>query len=103
MCQQQKLKVIRHTNTTDVAKILNQSQIHLNKYETWEFTKIFKNFLCNINLFVNNSDDSNNYVLNSVNFFKDMLYSDHNKKFKWKLWEEPILFSEYKNNNDDNW
>ena len=103
MCQQQKLKVIRHTNTTDVAKKLNQSQIHLNKYETWEFTKIFKNFLCNINLFVNNSDDSNNYVLNSFNFFKDMLYSDHNKKFKWKLWEEPILFSEYTNNNGDNW
>lgn len=45
MCQQRKLQVTSHTDTTDRAKNLNKSALYLNKYGDLEFENTFKKFL----------------------------------------------------------
>ena len=45
VCQQRKLQVTSHTDTTDRVKNLNKSALYLNKYGALEFAKTFKKFL----------------------------------------------------------
>lgn len=45
VCQQRKLQVTSHTDTTDRAKNLNKSALYLNKYGDLEFENTFKKFL----------------------------------------------------------
>ena len=81
MCQQQNIKVVSHTNTIDLAKYLNESQFHLNKYETIEFVTTFKKFFYNLNWQdLDNSEGFEQYETNFPNFIRNTLHSDYNKK-----------------------
>ena len=81
MCQQQNIKVISHTNIIDLAKYLNESQFHLNKYETIEFVTNFKKFFYNLNWQdLDNSEGFEQYEANFPNFIRNTLRSDYNKK-----------------------
>ena len=102
MCQQRNIKVISHTNTTDLSKQLNKSKLHLNKYRTTEFAKNFKNFLCRLNWRdLDNSRGFDQHDANFPNFVGNTLHSDHNDNLNENGREESILFSEYDNNNDN--
>ena len=98
MCLQRNIKVVSYTNTIDFSINLNESQIHLNKHGTIEFTKNFKKFLYNLNSRdLGNSEGFDQYEANFPNFVRNMLHSDHNENLNEKGSEESIIVSEYNN------
>ena len=103
MCLQRNIKIVSYTNTIDFLINLNESQIHLNKHGTIEFTKNFKKFLYNLNSRdLGNSEGFDQYEVNFPNFVRNMLHSDHNGNLNEKGSQESIIVSEYNNYNDSN-
>lgn len=60
-----------------------------------------KNFILNWCDF-DNSEGSDHYEANFLNFVRNTTYSDHNENFNEKGSEQSIILSEYNNNIDSN-